>query len=100
MPEVITVDFQSRVEQSDNGTELRTCLCNFLTAQTLETAQNLCDKIFPTSEFYSSQCLVDGRWIATVRFDNLLHDGEGPTEAAALLDALARIFDILHLHTT
>jgi len=32
-----------------------------------------------------------------VRYDNLLHDGEGPTEAAALVDAVLRISEVTRM---
>ena len=39
--------------------------------------------------------LSDGRWIVEVRYDSLLHEGEGETAAAALVDAVLHILETL-----
>lgn len=100
MAELIGLDFWSRnVQRRSLGrSEVRDCLRKYLVTESFENAQKLCRKVFPTSEFYSSQRTPDGSWIATIRFDNLLHDGEGPTEASALVDAIVRIAEMLDLH--
>ena len=100
MHELTVVDFPSkelgpnRAGTSRVGDALR----KFLESGSFESAQKLCVSAIPTSEFYSSQCLADGSWIATIRFDNLLHDGEGPTEVAALVDVVARVCDVINMY--
>jgi len=97
MHELIVVDFHSRELQLKwcRESRVREYLRKFLETGSFESAQKLCCNAIPTSEFYSSQCLPDGTWIATIRFDNLLHEGGGPTEAAALIDAITRISEVI-----
>lgn len=52
----------------------------------------------PTSETHSTTLLGD-TWIAEILFDNLLHQGTGPTEADAVLNALDGIEKVLRGHT-
>lgn len=37
----------------------------------------------------------DGVWIAEVNYDNILHEGEGPTQAKAIANAILRIMEHL-----
>jgi hypothetical protein len=66
-------------------------LKEFLESGSFESARDVCRAAFPASEFYGSYCWPDGEWTAEILYDNLLYDGEGPTEAAALIDAIKRI---------
>jgi hypothetical protein len=66
-------------------------LRDFLSSGLFECAQDVCRAAFPASELYASYCWPDGSWTAEVLYDNLLHDGVGPTEAAALINAIKRI---------
>jgi hypothetical protein len=66
-------------------------LRDFLSSGSVESAKDVCRAAFPASEFYGSYCWPNGIWTVEVLYDNLLHDGEGPTEAAALIDAIKRI---------
>jgi len=66
-------------------------LRGFLDLGAFECAQDVCRAAVPSSEFYGSYCWPDGNWTAEIIYDNLLHDGDGPTEAAALIDAIKKI---------
>lgn len=93
MPELIVIEPQAgNLRRSwSMKARARVRLQEFLRSRSFESAQSLCSTVIPTSEFYASQCFSDGHWTATIRFDNLLHDGEGDSEVAALLDAIRQI---------
>lgn len=46
-------------------------------------------------EIYSLDCMPDGSWVAEVRFDNLLHEGIGATQAEAIAAAMLEISNCL-----
>jgi hypothetical protein len=91
--ELIAIEFRSKALRVDRSLEGRVqeCLKEFEKSGSIHSAQNLRHVAFPTSEFYGARCLPDGSWVVEIRYDNLLHEGEGPTEAAALVDAVMRI---------
>ena len=93
MGELITIDFQSRAIRTDRALEIkvRECLKAFEEMETYDTALNLCRAACPGCEVGLAHVLSDGRWIVEVRYDNLLHEGEGETAAAALVDAVLHI---------
>ena len=93
MAELITIDFQSRGIRADRAVEIkvRECLKTFEEIGTYELALNLCRAACPGCEVGLAHVLSNGRWIVEVRYDNLLHEGEGETAAAALVDAVLHI---------
>ena len=50
---------------------------------------------YPSAEIDSLDCMPDGTWVAEVRFDNLLFEGIGTSEASALAAAILEISDCL-----
>ena len=64
---------------------------DFLSAASLEGAQNLCSAAFPKSELYSLHVFPDDLWVAEIRYDNILHEGAGTSEASALANAISVI---------
>ena len=93
MGDLVTIEFASkalRVERS-LADKARKCLDEFLKYGSFKSAEKLRLIAIPASEFAGALCLPDGSWIAEIRYDNLLHEGEGETEAAALVDAILRI---------
>jgi hypothetical protein len=97
--ELVTIEFRSKSLGVDRSLEGRVqeCLKEFANSGSFNSAQNLRHLAFPTSEYYASRCLPDGRWVVEIRYDNLLHEGEGPTEAAALVDAVMRISEAIRI---
>jgi hypothetical protein len=97
--ELVAIEFRSKALRVDRSLEGRVqeCLKEFANSGSIQSAQNLRQAAFPTSEFYASRCLPDGSWVVEIRYDNLLHEGEGPTEAAALVDAVMRISEAIRI---
>ena len=97
MGELITIDFQSRAIRADRALKIkvRECLKTFEEMGTYDTALNLCRAACPGCEVGLAQVLSDGRWIVEVRYDNLMHEGEGETAAAALADAVLNISETI-----
>ena len=93
MGKLVTIDFRSRAIRTDRALEpkVRDCLKAFDQTGTYDAALKLCRTACPDSEVGLAQVLPDGRWIVEVRYDNLLHEGEGKTAAAALADAVLQI---------
>ena len=91
MGELVTINF--RAIRTDRALELkvRDCLKAFDQTGTYDAALKLCRTACPGSEVGLAQALPDRRWIVEVRYDNLLHEGEGETAAAALADAVLQI---------
>ena len=91
MGELVTINF--RAIRTDRALELkvRDCLKAFDQTGTYDAALKLCRTACPGSEVGLAQALPDGRWIVEVRYDNLWHEGEGVTAAAALADAVLQI---------
>ena len=85
MGELITIDFESRAIRADRVLEVkvRECLKHFEEMGTYDTALNLRRAACPGCEVGLAHVLSDGRWVVEVRYDNLLHEGEGETTAAA-----------------
>lgn len=54
----------------------------------------LCHEMLPLGEVYSLTQIGD-TWLAELKFDNLLHDGQGPSAADAVLDAITTIMQAL-----
>lgn len=96
MGELVAIDFQARVIRTDRKLEMkvRECLKSFEDAGTYATALHLCRTACSGCEVGSAQLLPDGRWVIEVRYDNLLHEGEGESEAAALVDAILHISEV------
>ena len=99
MGELVAIEFRSKALRVDRLLESRVqeCLKEFAKSGSLQSAQNLRHVIFPTSEFYAARCLPDGSWVVEIRYDNLLHEGEGQTEAAALVDAVMQISEAIRI---
>ena len=93
MGELVTINFRSRAVRTDRALELkvRDCLKAFDQTGTYDAALKLCRTACPGCQVGLAQALPDGRWIVEVRYDNLLHEGEGETAAAALADAVLQI---------
>lgn len=93
MGELVTINFRSRAIRTDRALEVkvRDCLKAFDQTGTYDAALKLCRTACPGCEVGLAQALPDGRWIVEVRYDNLLHEGEGETAAAALADAVLQI---------
>ena len=92
MGELIKTIFGLKDERSLDRAA-RECLSEFSKSGSFSAAQRLRQVAFPTSEFAGSLLLPNNRWIAEIRFDHLLHEGEGETEAAALVDAVLRMLE-------
>jgi hypothetical protein len=90
MSNVVAIAFRSKALQVDRSSEnrVRECLKDFSQSGSFQSAQNLCRAAFPSCEIHGSRRLANGKWAVEIRYDNLLHEGEGPTEAAALVDAI------------
>ena len=88
---MVTINFRSRAIRTDRALEVkvRDCLKAFDQTGTYDAALKLCRTACP--EVGLAQALPDGRWIVEVRYDNLLHEGEGETAAAAVVDAVLQI---------
>ena len=93
MGDLVSIAFCSKELRVDRSMEkkVQECLSEFEKTGSLQSAQKLRQLALPTSEFFASRSLPDGSWTVEIRYDNLLHDGEGPTKAAALIDAIKRI---------
>jgi hypothetical protein len=92
MGELIRRIFGSKDEESQDRA-VRECLSEFLKSKSFSVAQRLRHIAFPSSQFAGSLLLPNDRWIAEIRYDHLLHEGEGETEAAALVDAVLRMLE-------
>jgi hypothetical protein len=90
---LVAIDFGSRVIRTDRDLEnkVRECLKAFEKMGAYATALNLCRTACPGCEVGLTRVLPGGRWLVEVRYDNLLHEGAGETEAAALIDAILHI---------
>ena len=94
MGELVSISFRSKELRVDRSIEkkVQECLTEFEKTGSFQSAQKRRQLALPTSEFFASRPLADGNWVVEIRYDNLLHDGEGATEAAALVDAVMQIF--------
>ena len=97
MGELVTINVRSRAIRTNRGLELkvRDCLKAFNETGTYNAALKLCRTACPDCEIEGAQALSNGRWSVEVRYDNLLHDGEGETVAAALVDAVLQILETI-----
>ena len=97
MGDLIAINLQSRAVRTDRAHEVRVreSLKTFEKTATYDTALNLCRTACSGCEVGLAQVLPDGRWIVEVRYDNLLHEGEGETAAAALVDAVLHISETI-----
>ncbi len=77
--------------------EVRECLNEFKRSGTVTSAERLRLTLLPRSTVYDSFCCPDGKWFVELRFDELLHDGKGNTEAAALVDVVLRVSSLIGL---
>mgnify|MGYP001291982876 CR=1 FL=1 len=93
MGNLVAIDFQSRVIRTDQQHEgrVRKCLAEFEESGSYETALSLCRTACPGSEVGLAQRLPDGRWVIELRYDNIIHEGSGDSEAGALIDAILQI---------
>ncbi len=93
MGELVTINFRSRAIRIDRALEakVRDCLKAFDQTGNYDAPLKLCRTACPGCQVGWEQVLPDGRWIVEVRYDNLLHEGEGETAAAALADAVLQI---------
>lgn len=63
-------------------------------ATSWETAERLCLRALPSCEIYSVRP-TDCGWTVEIEYDNLLHEGVGPRQVAALSNALRGILETL-----
>jgi len=93
MGELVTKNFRLQAFRTDRALEVRVrdCLKAFNETGTYDAALKLCRTVCPDGEVGLAQALSNGRWLVEVRYDNLLHEGEGETAAAALADAVLQI---------
>src|ERR1700722_17353257 len=94
MGELVSISFRSKELRVDRSIEkkVQECLREFEKTGSIQCAQKLRQLALPTSEFLASRSLADGNWVVEIRYDNLLHEGEGATEAAGLVDAVMQTF--------
>lgn len=71
------------------------CLRHFVELGDDHFGSQLCDLAFPGARLRDLHVNEQGLWAVEVIYDNLLHGGEGRTEAAALMDALLNISSAL-----
>jgi hypothetical protein len=83
-----------RVEKSLGG-KLSRALEEFEKKRSFLAGQDLRVAVLPNSEFHRSWRQPNGIWIAELRYDNLIHQGEGPSEGAALVDAVLGIVNVI-----
>ena len=97
MGELVTINFRSQAILTDRAVEVRVrdCLKAFNETGTYDAALKLCRTACPGCEVGLAHVLSDGRWVVEVRYDNLLHEGEGETAAAALVDAVLHISETI-----
>ena len=97
MGELVTKNFRSQAFRTDRALEVRVrdCLKAFNETGTYDAALDLCRTVCPDGEVGLAQALSNGRWLVEVRYDNLLHEGEGETAAAALADAILQILETI-----
>ena len=97
MGELTAIDFGSRAIWKNRAIEARAreCVKTFEEPGTYDAALSLCRTSCPNSEVGLARLLADGRWMVEVRYDNLLHEGEGETAAAALVDAVLQISETI-----
>ena len=97
MGKLVTINFRSQGIRIDRALEakVRDCLKAFDQTGTYDAALKLCRTACPGCQVGLAQALPDGRWIVEVRYDNLLHEGEGETAAAALVDAVLQILEAI-----
>jgi hypothetical protein len=74
---------------------LRVCLQHYEQFKTIQDAQRLRSAVLPSSELVALSRMPDGIWLAELRYDNLLHEGWGESEAAAVVDAVAKIVETI-----
>jgi hypothetical protein len=86
-----TSDLQSLSTQLGWKSAERECLRHFVELGDDHFASQLCGLAFPGAVLRDLYVDDQGLWTAEVIYDNLLHSGEGRTEAAALIDALRTI---------
>ena len=97
MGELVTKNFRSQAFRTDRALEVRVrdCLKAFNETGTYDAALKLCRTVCPDGEVGLAQALSNGRWLVEVRYDNLLHEGEGETAAVALADAILQILETI-----
>ena len=97
MGELVAINFRSSVIRTDRGREekVRECLETFQKTGTYEAALNVCRAACPGCEVGRAQLSPGGRWMVEIRYDNLLHEGEGQTEAGALINAILHISETI-----
>ena len=97
MGELVTINFRSQAIRTNRALEarVRDCLKAFNETGTYDAALKLCRTACPDCEVGLAQALSNGRWLVEVRYDNLLHEGEGETAAAALADAVLEILETI-----
>jgi hypothetical protein len=97
MGDLVAINLRSRVLRADRGLEdkIRECVEIFQKTGTYQSALNVCRAACPGCDVGFSQRLPEGQFRVEVRYDNLLHEGEGETEAAALMDAILHISDAI-----
>jgi len=97
MGELVTKNFRLQAFRTDRALEVRVrdCLKAFNETGTYDAALKLCRTVCPDGEVGLAQALSNGRWLVEVRYDNLLHEGEGETAAAALADAILQILETI-----
>ena len=97
MGKLVAVEFGSKhlqVVRSIEG-KVRRCLQDFMQSGSFRDADNLRRMALPESRLYGSRLVSTEHWLVEVVYDNLIHEGEGKTEAAALVDAIQRISEAI-----
>jgi hypothetical protein len=92
---LVSIKFQSqisRVEQLARA-KVRECLEEFSKSGSFSAADALRRAAFPKSEYVGSHERADGVWLAEIRYDHLLHEGVGTSQAAALVNAVLHMCD-------
>lgn len=82
------------VDEDAQG-HVQSCIQTYLNDPTFESAYCVCRAALPGLEFYASHRTEFGTWMVEVLYDNLVHEGYAEDEATGLLDAAARISDLL-----
>ncbi|PSO26032.1 hypothetical protein [Bradyrhizobium sp. MOS002] len=86
------VSYQMRRHESLHP-NLQSALKEFEEHKTLFAAQKLRETLFPDSEVIGHYQAAQGRWVAEIRYDHLIHEAEGPTLAVAIANVVREIIE-------
>lgn len=88
----LSEEFSELQFRADTGSSV--ILDGILSASSWESAEALCFRALPSCDVYSVRPSSCG-WCVEIEYDNLLHEGKGATQLAALSDALRGILEVL-----